>query len=73
MLCPTVPEEFGGLGLDFGYNAIVDEEMSYIGVPAGFAPDDGMPVGVMVSGRPGSDADLLALAAALEARELAAR
>jgi acyl-CoA dehydrogenase len=37
MLCPTVPEEYGGLGLDFGYNAIVDEEMSYIGVPAGFA------------------------------------
>ena len=22
----TVPEEYGGLGLDFGYNAIVDEE-----------------------------------------------
>ncbi|WP_066589843.1 acyl-CoA dehydrogenase family protein [Sphingomonas pruni] len=37
MLCPTVPEEYGGLGLDFGYNAIVDEEMSYIGVPAGFS------------------------------------
>jgi len=37
MLCPTVPEDYGGLGLDFGYNAIVDEEMSYIGVPAGFS------------------------------------
>jgi long-chain-acyl-CoA dehydrogenase len=37
MLCPTVPEAYGGLGLDFGYNAIVDEEMSYIGVPAGFS------------------------------------
>ncbi len=37
MLCPTVPEEFGGLGLDFGYNAIVDEEMAYAGVPAGFS------------------------------------
>jgi acyl-CoA dehydrogenase len=31
MLCPTVPEEYGGLGLDFGYNAIVDEEGSYTG------------------------------------------
>jgi long-chain-acyl-CoA dehydrogenase len=37
MLCPTVPEEYGGLGLDFGYNAIVDEEMSYLGVPSGFS------------------------------------
>ena len=37
MLCPTVPEQYGGLGLDFGYNAIVDEEMSYQGVPAGFS------------------------------------
>jgi long-chain-acyl-CoA dehydrogenase len=36
MLCPTVPEEYGGLGLDFGYNAVVGEEMSYNGVPAGF-------------------------------------
>lgn len=31
MLCPTVPEEYGGLGLDFGYNAIVGEESSYTG------------------------------------------
>ncbi|WP_260597023.1 acyl-CoA dehydrogenase family protein [Sphingomonas endolithica] len=37
MLCPTVPEAYGGLGLDFGYNAIVDEEMAYNGVPAGFS------------------------------------
>ncbi len=29
ILCPTVPEEFGGLGLDFGYNAIIDEEFAY--------------------------------------------
>ncbi len=36
MLCPTVPEDYGGLGLDFGYNAVVGEEMSYAGVPAGF-------------------------------------
>ncbi len=37
MLCPTVPEAYGGLGLDFGYNAIIDEEISYAGTPLGFS------------------------------------
>ena len=38
MLCPTVPEEYGGLGLDFRYNAIVDEEAAYHGgAPLGFS------------------------------------
>lgn len=37
MLCPTVPEEYGGLGLDFGYNAIIDEETSYGGTTLGFS------------------------------------
>ncbi|TXC73496.1 acyl-CoA dehydrogenase [Sphingorhabdus soli] len=38
MLCPTVPEEYGGLGLDFGYNAIVDEELAYgAGATLGFS------------------------------------
>ena len=38
MLCPTVPVEYGGLGLDFGYNAIVDEESAYYGgVATGFS------------------------------------
>jgi acyl-CoA dehydrogenase len=32
LLCPTVPEEYGGLGLDFRYNAIVGEESGYAGV-----------------------------------------
>lgn len=35
MLCPTVKEEYGGLGLDFGYNAVVNEEMGYVGSCAG--------------------------------------
>jgi len=36
MLCPTVSEENGGLGLDFGYNAVIAEELGYIGSSAGF-------------------------------------
>ncbi|MEE4348677.1 MAG: acyl-CoA dehydrogenase family protein [Pacificimonas sp.] len=36
LLCPTVAEEYGGLGLDFGYNAVVAEELAYMGSSAGF-------------------------------------
>lgn len=36
LLCPTVAEACGGLGLDFGYNAVVAEELSYAGCSAGF-------------------------------------
>ncbi|OZA91374.1 MAG: hypothetical protein B7X57_10415 [Erythrobacter sp. 34-65-8] len=36
LLCPTVKEENGGLGLDFGYCAVVGEEMAYLGSAAGF-------------------------------------
>ena len=31
-LCPTVPEEYGGVGADFRYNAIVDEEIANFGL-----------------------------------------
>ena len=31
-LGPNVPEQHGGLGLDFGYNAIITEEMAYAGL-----------------------------------------
>lgn len=37
LLCPTVPEQYGGPGLDFRYNAIVAEELAYCGSPIGFA------------------------------------
>ncbi|MEP2235883.1 MAG: acyl-CoA dehydrogenase family protein [Alteripontixanthobacter sp.] len=36
MLCPTVAEEHGGLGLDFGFNCVVAEELAYMGTAAGF-------------------------------------
>lgn len=50
LLCPTVPEQYGGLGLDFGYNAIVDEEAAYHGgVPLGFSLQSDIVVNYIVS------------------------
>ena len=37
LLCPTVKPEYGGLGLDFGYNAVVDEEVGYAGSSVGLS------------------------------------
>ena len=32
MLCPGLPEEYGGAGLDFRFNAILNEELTYAGM-----------------------------------------
>ncbi len=32
MLCPTMPEQYGGVGVDFRYNAIVTEEIARLGL-----------------------------------------
>ncbi len=37
LLCPTTPEAYGGLGLDFRYNCVVNEEIGYAGIAAGFS------------------------------------
>jgi acyl-CoA dehydrogenase len=35
LLCPTVSPDYGGLGLDFRYNAVIGEELGYHSAQAG--------------------------------------
>jgi acyl-CoA dehydrogenase len=35
LLCPQVPEAYGGLAADYRYNAVIGEELSYAGSSAG--------------------------------------
>ncbi|MEO5641311.1 MAG: acyl-CoA dehydrogenase family protein [Sphingomicrobium sp.] len=49
LLCPTVPVEYGGLGLDFRYNAIVGEELSYAGSTTGVRLQSDIVVDYIVS------------------------
>lgn len=48
ILCPTVPQADGGLGADFRYNAIIDEELSYIGCSAGLVLQSDVAVDYLV-------------------------
>ena len=49
VLCPQVPEEYGGLGLDYGYNAVVGEELSYAGSSAGITLQSDITVDYIVN------------------------
>jgi acyl-CoA dehydrogenase len=44
MLCPSVAETYGGMKLDFGYNAVVAEELAYVGSSAGITLQSDMTV-----------------------------
>lgn len=53
LLCPQIPESYGGLGLDFSYNAVVNEELSYAGCADNLTLQSDITVGYML--RYGSD------------------
>lgn len=48
LLCPTAPEAYGGLGVDYGYNAIVAEELAYAGSSAGLTLQSDIAVDYLV-------------------------
>lgn len=48
LLCPTVPPEYGGLGLDFRYNAVVSEEIMYLGINLGMSLQSDIVAGYML-------------------------
>ena len=48
LLCPTVPEEYGGPGLDFRYNAVVDEELGYCGATVGITLQSDITAGYLI-------------------------
>jgi alkylation response protein AidB-like acyl-CoA dehydrogenase len=49
VLCPQVPEDYGGLGLDYGYNAVVGEELAYAGSSAGITLQSDITVDYIVN------------------------
>ncbi len=53
-LCPQVPETYGGVGLDFTYNAVINEELSYAGCTDTLTLQSDITVGYLI--RYGTDA-----------------
>jgi acyl-CoA dehydrogenase len=53
-LCPQVPEAYGGLGLDFTFNAVINEELSYAGCADNLTLQSDISVGYIL--RYGSEA-----------------
>jgi alkylation response protein AidB-like acyl-CoA dehydrogenase len=47
-LCPQVPADFGGLGLDFSFNAVINEELSYAGCTDNLTLQSDITVGYLI-------------------------